>query len=270
MGVSMTLMAATACHSQFQLNTNPHLAHAKACLPLQQLPALLEATYISSLQLKLYRICYLVSADSLPSIKATAGQQSPPAARGCSIKPVFHVQPGHSPRASAQQQQQSNVQQAKQQAQALAHQPLTSIAAAAAAHQQQQLSVQIPTSSSITHASNPVSPQRSQTQQRLQSSLQEHLQQPCSPTRQSTAASTSPLGGRAGSRRCSSPAKSQSKLQEEAEEDPFLAQRRLHQLPGLENVCTSSAEAEAGRRIMALPHVLCRAANGELYKMETG
>jgi hypothetical protein len=60
-------------------------------------------------------------------------------------------------------------------------------------------------------------------------------------------------------------------LQEEApDEDPFLAQRRLHQLPGLEGVCSGALEAAAGRRIMALPHIICRAADGNLYRMKTG
>jgi hypothetical protein len=63
----------------------------------------------------------------------------------------------------------------------------------------------------------------------------------------------------------------QQQWQEEVpEEDPFLAQRRLHQLPGLEGVCSGQLEAAAGRRIMALPHIICRAADGNLYRMKTG
>jgi hypothetical protein len=58
--------------------------------------------------------------------------------------------------------------------------------------------------------------------------------------------------------------------EEVPEEDPFLAQRRLHQLPGLEGVCSGQLEAAAGRRIMALPHIICRAADGNLYRMKTG
>eukprot|EP00775_Hariotina_reticulata_P006371 gene6371-6603_t len=54
------------------------------------------------------------------------------------------------------------------------------------------------------------------------------------------------------------------------DEDPFLVQREQRKLPGLENLQYDALEQAAARRIQALPYMICRAADGQLYKMTTG
>lgn len=218
-------------------------------------------------------------ADSLPAIKPAARHFSAPLAHSSNSKPVRHHQTTGSPKALPVQQQHGSLQQAKQHLQALVRQPITSIAAAAAAaiqQQKQQLSVQVPLGTAGSHQPGPASPQPLNAQQRQHSNLQEPpAPPPGSPIRQTLADAARSAsfpsskwrntGSFAG--RNSRPGIRQ---QPEQEEDPFLAQRKLHLLPGLENVDYPAAEAAAGRRIRALPHVLCRAANGELYRMEIG
>lgn len=199
---------------------------------------------------------------SLPGIKAQ--QQQPAGAAAQPSNTSSRQQPAAAPSLNSYGTQQ---QQKQQQTQPGLQLPgpagkglgqLSNLAATAAMQQHRQQQQPF-----LQAANQPPQQQAQQTQQQQLLTSSSSIQQASRRIRSNrTTGSSFAARGRS---------QQQQQWQEEVpDEDPFLAQRRLHQLPGLEGVCSGALEAQAGRRIMALPHIICRAADGNLYRMKTG